>query len=412
MGVNDFPCLNDLNIPGLPDLEATPEQERFYRNFSTFDISVHEEILHLRVDKKALSGEYTGPSPVMVRIPGGGETLSDDDYGPWIRPHQEALHRPGMVIISPRNKLLPQNNWQQMMDAMGKFANCIKSMEDIEDAIKQQYPNMRASLQQQVFLLGESAGAGWAAALLWTHDDLDVGSCELYYPMAGPYEREAGIYRGYRPRHQDLVKSALRWFEAGAESRAQDLPGQPRTPPLGMGSMALNATWTRVKYGDETKLESMWTVLGQYCSFLELAKEIKKDVKIERRVAVLSDLVVEPSIIFQQLGDKLSNIGLKYLPEWDALEYIHPRVLPKVVKPRCPLVVVIQGTEDVNTPREDTQELVKCFRWAKTRVIYEEVNGASHGFDVPIKTAKMYDFDWERIHRAAVGPMEWSSDDM
>ncbi|KAK7177843.1 hypothetical protein PSPO01_16107 [Paraphaeosphaeria sporulosa] len=342
----------------------------------------------------------------------------DGDFGPWLRTHQKALHRLGMIIISPHNKLLPQNDWRQMLDCMDKFADCLKSVEDIEDAIKQSYASMTASLQRQYFLLGESAGASWAAVLLWSHSDLNVVSCELYYPMAGLYEREAGYYRGYEPTHEALVKSALRWFEAGAESRAKDLPGQPRTPPLGMGNMALTATWTRVKYGDTIKLESMWTVLGRYCSFLELAKTIKEDVKIERRVKVLPDLVIEPSQISQLLGDKLSNIGLRYLAESDVLEYIELRVLPNVAKPRRPLrVVVIQGTEDVNTPRENTEELVECFKWAGADVIYKKVDGAPHAFDVPTVQAERgreYQVEWAEIHGLAVAPMGWSPelDDM
>ncbi|KAL5407819.1 hypothetical protein PMIN04_011606 [Paraphaeosphaeria minitans] len=271
-----------------------------------------------------------------------------------------------------------------MLDGMEKFVNCFRHMEDLEDAIKELYPSMRVSLQRRIFLLGESAGDYWAAVILWLQNDLNVASCELYYPMAGHYEREAGYYRGYAPSHQDLVESALEWVKDGTASRLNDHPGQARTTPLGMGSIALTATWTRAKCGDDIRHESMWTVLGGNRSFLELLNVIKKDVKISRRVKVLPDLVIEPSTIFQRLGNKLSSINLRYLPDCDALEYIRPTNLPKVVKPRLPLtVVVIQGTTDVNTPQENLEELVEGFKWAGADVIYEKIEGAPHAFDVP-----------------------------
>lgn len=60
---------------------------------------------------------------------------------------------------------------------------------------------MTASLQCQCFILGESAGAYWASVTLILHPDLNIRSGELYYPMAGDYQRQPDHYRGYKLSH-------------------------------------------------------------------------------------------------------------------------------------------------------------------------------------------------------------------
>jgi len=72
MDVNNLSCLNDLNHPGLPELKTTREQEHLYDCFETFDIYVNGTRIHVRGDKKALSGEFTGMCPVILKFEGGG----------------------------------------------------------------------------------------------------------------------------------------------------------------------------------------------------------------------------------------------------------------------------------------------------------------------------------------------------
>jgi len=72
------------------------------------------------------------------------------------------------------------------------------------------------------------------------------------------------------------------------------------------------------------------------------------------------------------------------VPERDALAYKEQKELPKVYKPRTSLtLVIVQGTLDTKTPRENTEQLVEFLRWAGTEVLYKEVQGAPHAFDIP-----------------------------
>ncbi|KAL5372906.1 hypothetical protein DPSP01_013134 [Paraphaeosphaeria sporulosa] len=314
-------------------------------------------------------------------------------------------------------RLAPEDDFSGMLEGCNEFATCFEApnFPKVEAEIKKLFPTMKATLQDQFFAISDSAGALWSVITLLSHPGVNIRSGELWCPMAGLYRRKLGPYRGVNISAKQATDSGLNWLDDASRIRPGHRPGRGRTPPLGMGVLAVNATWTYCKDGDELKPVPLLEVLTRYFSILELANmvdasnyyhDVGKDMVFD------PNLLVEPVRIFERLGERMNNIGVRYLPEMDALEFIKERSLPQLYPPRKPLrLAIVHGTEDVNCPFENAEQLAMFFQRVGADVRFEKVQGAPHAFDVPTAdsgTGRKYDFDYEEMHQWSAAPMEWN----
>lgn len=156
--------------------------------------------------------------------------------------------------------------------------------------------------------------------------------------------------------------------------------------------------------------------LTQYTSPLGLASMIDSSQSYpdwRDNMLLGPELQVAPDRIFEELGDGLSNVGLQYLLERDALEFVRERQLPELHWPRFPLRVgLVHGTSDEITPWQNTDSLAHFFRRSNAEVRFEKVPGASHAWDVPIveaETGRKDDFDWKGFLWWQAEPMGWDT---
>lgn len=314
-------------------------------------------------------------------------------------------------------RLAPEDNFRVMAEGCDQFAACFDAQifPKVETEIKKLFGDMTATLQDQFLAISDSAGGLWLAITLMSHPAVDIRSAQFWYPMAGLYRRKLGSYRGFEVSAKDATESGLNWLDDGSKIRPRHLPGRGRTPPLGMGSLAVNATWTYCKIGDLLERITLLEVLTQCSSILELASIIDPSYPypdVGKDMLFHPDLLVGPKRIFERLGNRLRNLGLQYLPSVDALEFIEEKHIPPLHKPRKPLrVAFVQGTSDKNTPLANTITMAKFFQRCGAEVRLEKVQGASHAFDVPIvqlETGKKDDHDWKETHRWSTEVMEWT----
>lgn len=108
-------------------------------------------------------------------------------------------------------RLVPEHNFGDMLQGCKDFAACFEphNFPKIETAIKEMFPYMKATLQDQFLASSDSAGALWLTITLLSHPNVNIRSALYICPMAGKDVRKLGLYRGKKISAQEAKRVKL-----------------------------------------------------------------------------------------------------------------------------------------------------------------------------------------------------------